>query len=277
MRFSKNIFIILCLSITQSLFSQDADNLKQSFYARYQLIGNFKLAEWDAFVDSYNATVAPIEKLGDFKQLINYDIGYRYTFNRVYSSLSYQHYHGRASASFTNNEKRQFDMYANAVSWGFGIKLGKGNRKFSVSPFVNMRIGDRIRIVSDYIYADGFHSRGSDKGLNGTYMGQGLLGEELGVLLKYKLSSKIAIEVECSKMWANIVTPSTMDDKSLYKAFSGGGFGSSLPQDYAAYNANSPQYTLDNGQFVHDKISATKLMIGISYTFSDKQNSTWWQ
>lgn len=277
MHSSKNIFFILCLSISQSLFSQDADNVKQSFYARYQLIGNYKLADWDAFVEGYNATAAPIEKLGDFKQLINYDIGYRFTFNRVYSSLSYQHYHGRASASFLNNEKRQFDMYANAVSWGFGIKLGKKNRKFSVSPFVNMRIGDRVRIVSDYIYADGFHSRGSDKNLNGTYMGQGLLGEELGVLLKYSLSSKIAIEVECSKMWANLVAPSTMDDKSLYKAFSGGGAGSNLPQDYATYNTNAPQYTLDNGKFVHDKISATKLMIGISYTFSNKQNSTWWQ
>jgi len=161
MLFKKYTILLFCLFLAHSGYSQEEDDITQGFYLRYQAIGNYKLANWNAFVDGYNATVNPIEKLGDFQQRFCYDIGYRFTFNRIYTSLSYQHYHGRSTASFDYNESRQFDLFANAVSWGFGMKLGKSNRRLSLSPFINMRLGDKLRIVSNYIYADGFHSYGS--------------------------------------------------------------------------------------------------------------------
>jgi hypothetical protein len=277
MHFNKYTLLLLCLFFAYSGFAQEEDDITHGVYVRYEAIGNFQLADWKTFVDGYNATVKPSGELGDFKQGFCYDIGYRFSFNKIYTSLSYQHYHGRATASFDFNESRQFDLYANAVSWGFGMKLGKSDRRLSFSPFVNMRIGDKLRVVSDYIYADGFHSRGSEKSLNGTFIGSGLLGEELGLLLKYRLNTRLSLEVELSKMWANSMSPSTMDDKSLYKAFTGDGDGSSLPQDYQLYNGDPIQYTLNSGKYITDKISATKLMVGISYIFSSKKNGSWWQ
>jgi hypothetical protein len=277
MHFKKYAILLCCLILGYTGFSQEEDDISQGFYARYQAIGNFKLADWNAFADGYNATVNPNEQLGGFQQRFCYDLGYRFTFNRIYTSLSWQHYQGRATASFANNESRQFDLFANAISWGFGMKLGKSNRRLSFSPFINIRLGDKLRIVSEFIYADGFHSLGNEKEFNGTFIGSGLLGEELGLLMKYRLNDKFALELEVSKMWANSVTPSVMDDKSVYKAFTGDGAGASIPQDYALYNGDPIQYTLDNGKYLTDKISATKLLVGISYTFLRKKNGSWWQ
>jgi hypothetical protein len=120
-----------------------------------------------------------------------------------------------------------------------------------------MRIGDKVRVLSSYIYTDGFKSVGSDKDLNGTFLGSGLLGEELGILLKYKVNSRFAIEVEGSKMWANLVGAANLDDGSVYKAFSATGGISSLEMT--------------------EKMSALRLMVGLTYTFSNTQSSTWWQ
>ncbi len=235
------------------------------------------MTEWNTFTKSYNAFLVPTTALGDFKAISAYDFGYRFSYNKIFSSLIYEHYHGRATANFAANESRQFDAYANAVSWAFGLYLIKPSARFTVAPFFTIRFGDRTRLVSENIYADGFHSRGSDKSLNGTYSGQGLLGEELGLLVKLKLSKLIHLEVELNKMWANSLQPSTLDDKSNYKAFRTGGVGSQLPQDYAAYDKDPLQYTLDNGLVVHDKMSSTRIVIGVSFLISNYKNSTWWQ
>ncbi|MCX6181822.1 MAG: hypothetical protein NT150_07840 [Bacteroidetes bacterium] len=257
MLFNKTILALFFLGMTHVAYSQEEDNIKHSAYFRYAAIDNFQFADWDTYIEKYNTENNPVEKLGDFKQTFNFDIGYRFEYNKIYSSLSYQHYHGVASASYLYGEKRQFDVTANSVSWGFGYNLINPDKKFYLAPFINIRFGDKVRVLSSAIYPDGFHSVGSDKPLNGTFLGSGLLGEELGVLLKYKVNSKFAVEVDASKMWANLVAPASLDDGSVYKAFSGGGGISSLE--------------------ITETMSAVRLMVGLSYTFSDIQNSTWWQ
>lgn len=257
MLFNRTIILLSFVGFVQLLRAQDADNIKQSAYFRYAAIDDFTFADWNTYVDKYNTENNPVEKLGDFKQTFNFDIGYRFEYNKIYSSLSYQNYHGVASASYLYGEKRQFDVTANSVSWGFGYNLINPEKKFYLAPFINMRIGDKVRVLSSAIYPDGFYSVGSDKALNGTFIGSGLLGEELGVLLKYKVTSKFSVEIEASKMWANLVVPVSVDDGSNYKAFSAKGGISSLE--------------------ITETMSAVRLMIGLSYTFSDIQNSTWWQ
>ncbi len=254
MLFNKYLFILYFILNSFLLFSQEnKENKIESehliLYTRYQLIGKFKLSEWKTFSDNYNSNFVPKEKLGDFKQIFNYDIGIRLPIGNMYTNISYQHYHGRAIASFINNEERIFDMYANSYCWGFGYTFKKKTKRMSLSTFLNMNIRDKIRIVSTYQYPDGFQSMGHEKGLNGTYMGLGLLGEEIGLLFRYRFTSNIALEIETSKMWANTVTPSSIDDKSLYKAFETIGTNTSSTTGMT------------------DKLSAFKLLVGISFSF----------
>jgi hypothetical protein len=257
MLFKKYIFALFLLSLVRVAVAQDADNIKHSAYVRYAAVDNFKFADWDTYVEKYNTENTPIEKLGGFTQGFNFDFGYRFEYNKYYSSLSYHRYEGSASASFAYGEKRQFDVTANAVSWGVGVNLINSEKKLYLAPFINMRLGDKVRILSSYIYPDGFQSVGSDQKLNGTFIGSGLLGEELGILLKYKATSRFAFEIEAAKMWANLVGAASLDDGSVYKAFSSGGGISSLEMT--------------------EKMSAVRIMVGLSYTFSNKQSSTWWQ
>ncbi len=264
-KFYACILILMCHYLT---VNAQFENRYSELFFHYGLVESLQLNEWKYFAESYNATVLPSEKLGDFEQGFNFDLGYRINLNRFYSTLSYQRYYGRASAKFTNNESRLFDLHANAVAWGFGYKLRNVDKKFNVSLVYNMRITSKTRIVSSYKYADGFESMGGDKSLNGTYLGLGALGSELGFLIQYRISKKIQIDIGMVKQWNNSLTPSTMDDKSDFKAFKGTG-GSQLPQDYASYNADPFQYILDSKLVVHDKSKGNKIMIGISYSISN--------
>jgi hypothetical protein len=221
------------------------------------VIGNYRLDGWNS-EGSNKGGFNFKQNDEDFKKRFTFDLGYRFTYNKYFSSLSFQRYTGRINYEFANKEGRQFDLYMNTVAWGFGMHLGKPTNKFSVSPFINMVIGGKTRVVSQYIYADGFHSYGSEINLNGTYANGPTLGEELGLLFKYNITKKMSIELELSNMWANLVAPSTLDDPSLYKAFS-----------FAFLN---PAYTIGGS----DKVSATKMMFGLSYTFSNKMNGTWY-
>lgn len=266
MDFKKIILVFCCFAFSLRGVSQDSSldfTMSHGVYVRYGAITKMVLHDWQAFADSYNTVYAPSQKLGDFKTLVSYDFGYRFTYNSVYTSLSYQHYLGRASSVFVNNESREFDLFSNSISWGFGARIGKPDSKVGVSPFLNLRFGDRTRIESAYIYADGFHSRGSEKSFNGTYAGQGLGGNELGVLIQIKAGSHFVVEVEMAKMWANWLQPSVMNDHTQFKI-------DGLPQDNAAYLAGPLDYTLESKEYVHDQISATKLMVGLSYKFSNQ-------
>ena len=257
MLFNKKLLILFCLIFNQSVFSQK-DNFKQAFYYRYQAVGNYKFSDWN--VDDKNTYGFNFKsKDYDFKKRFTYDIGYRFTYNsKYYTSLSYQHYTGRIlQLSSSSNVGAQIDLAVNSISWGFGIHLGNSEKRFSVSPFLNMVIGAPIRFTYETIGVDGFHSRGSEKSSNGTYAASGpSLGEELGLLFKFNVSESFSIECEAANMWSNLVAPGTVDDPSLYKTFTG------------SISATSSGFT--------DKISATKLMIGLSYSFSNKMNGTWY-
>lgn len=265
---SKILIGILILLGQSSILKAQFENRSSELFFHYGLVESLQLNEWKYFVTSYNTAVTPTKNLGDFEQGFNFDVGYRLNLNRFYSTLSYQRYYGKASAEFANNESRLFDLHANAVAWGFGYKMRTAEKKFNLSLVYNMRITGKTRIVSSYKYTDGFESMGGEKSLNGTYFGVGALGSELGFLVQYGISKKIKIEIGLIKQWNNSLTPSTMDDKSDYKAFKGTG-GSELPQDYVSYSADPSQYILDSKLVVHDKSNGNKIMIGISYSISN--------
>jgi hypothetical protein len=232
----KIILALLFISVSIKSFSQDFD-IRQAVYARYNIAGNYKLADW--YQD-------------DFKQKVAYDIGYRFSILKMGINLSYQHYYGVSSPEILSNinAKRQFDLYANTYTFGLGYEINDKN-KFNFTPFFNLNFGDPIRIHSKSVYVDGLESFGSENSNNGTYMGSGTLGLELGLLMKYKIGNKFAIECEIAKNWLND-SSNLLNDKSLYKAFSG----------------NLDGY--ESG--VSSKLSATKLMIGLSYTFYNNNN-----
>jgi hypothetical protein len=231
MNFKKILIAILLISLAEHSFSQD---VTQAVYVRYNIVGSYKLADW---------------KQDDFeKQTAAYDFGYRIGYDNAFLSISYQHFHGISKPEdlASVNAYRQFDLYINTYSIGMGISIGQADRKLTFSPFLNLIFGDPVRIHSTSVYVDGLPSYGSENDYNGTYMGSVTLGLEPGLLVKFKLGSKIAIECEVSKSWANNIGAHMMDDKSLYKAFTG-------------------MTGIDSE--VSDKFSATKLMVGISYTF----------
>jgi hypothetical protein len=219
------------MSLVEHSYSQD---VTQAVYVRYNAAGSYKLADWKQ--DNFE------------KQIAAYDIGYRIVYDNAFLSISYQHFHGVSKPDdlASVNAYRQFDLYINTYSIGMGLRIGRSERKLTFSPFINLIFGDPVRIHSTSVYADGLVSYGSENDYNGTYMGVSTLGLEPGLLVKFKLGSKIAIECEVSKSWANNLSAHMMDDKSLYKAF-----------------------TSMNGidSEVSDTFSATKLMLGISYTF----------
>lgn len=265
MDFRKIIWILFICSYSSISYGQD---YAHGLFAHYAAYSTTKIPDWRKFADSYNISAAPTTKIGDFKTNSCYEIGYRFDINRYYSILSYQHYTGNTSAAFVNKEQRQFTLFSNNIIWGFGYKLLGDDKKFNINALYNLRIGTKTRIVSEYIYADGFHSMGSDKTLNGTYIGSGNFGSEFGAQMQLKLNDQFGIELEVLKNFNNWVTPSTISDGSNYKALSGNGGVSDLPQDYVLYSQNPPQYTLDSKPYVKDYFTNFKCMIGLSYTFS---------
>lgn len=231
MNFKKLMIAILFLSMTEHAFTQD---VTQAVYTRYNVAGSYKLTDWTqkAFEMQFPA----------------YDIGYRITYDNYFLSISYQHYHGISKPDDLASLEayRQFDLYINTYSLGMGIKIGHSDRNLSFSPFFNIIFGDPVRIQSSSVYLDGLVSYGNENAYNGTYMGVGTLGIEPGLLVKYKLGSMFAIECEVSNTWANTVSSTMMDDKSLYKAFTG------FEGEYSE---------------VSDKFTALKVMAGVSFTF----------
>jgi hypothetical protein len=231
MDFRKIILAIMLISISIKGFSQD--DVSHTFFARYNAIGNYKLENWVQ---------------DDFKQQLGYDIGYRFNYERIFASLSYQHYHGISTPESlsTPNSKRQFDLYANTYAMGFGYTIGHTDKGFGVAPFFNINFGDQVRLQSARVYVDGLTSYGSESIDNGTYLNGGTLGFEPGVLLKYQFKSGIAIECEISRLMIS-GSGGNFTDNSWFKAFGGG--------DTAGYDSQ-----------VSRKLTATKVLIGVSYT-----------
>jgi hypothetical protein len=256
--------LLLCLSNILC----GAQDFAHGLFAHYAAYSTTKMPDWSKFAESYNTSTTPTTKIGNFKTLSCYEIGYRFDVNRYYSILSYQHYVGSTTAVLPNKEQRQFTFFDNNIIWGFGFKFFEDDKPFNISAIYNLRIGPKTRIVSEYIYNDGFHSMGSDKTLNGTYLGTGNMGSELGFQMQWKLKKKLGIEIEALKNFNNWVVPSTLSDGSNYKALGYGGGVYNLPQDYVLYTQNPLQYSSDSKSQVNNYFTSFKFMIGLSYTFS---------
>jgi hypothetical protein len=234
MNFRTILLATTILLLSQKGFSQE--KITQEIYTRYYAVGNYKMVDW--YQD-------------EFQKQISYDFGYRISGYGIFVNLSYQHYHGISTPESlaTVTAKRQFDLYANTYAFGMGFYINQED-KLSFAPFVNINIGNAFRLQSTSVYNDGFASYGSENGYNGTYMDSGSMGLEAGLLIKFKVLEKLAIECEPTYMWLNHVTPANLDDKSLFKTFANSGIGGG---------------EADSG--ITNKVVAPKLMIGLSYQF----------
>ncbi len=234
MNYRKTILAAAILLVSLNGFSQD--EITQSVYTRYNAMGNYKLAGWTQ---------------DEFQKQFAYDFGYRVSGYGIFVSLSYQHYHGISTppSLASLHATRQFDLYANTYAFGMGYYLNQES-KLSFAPFVNINIGNAFRLQSTSVYVDGLASYGSENIYNGTYMDTGTMGLELGLLIKFEVWNHFSIELEPAYMWLNGVTTDELYDKSLFKTFANGGVGS------GGENAE-----------VSNKLSAPKLMIGVSYEF----------
>lgn len=234
MNFRTILLATTILLLSQKGFSQE--DITQEIYSRYYAVGNYKLFDWhqDAFEKQFA-----------------YDIGYRVSGYGIFVNLSYQHYHGISTPESlaSVNAKRQFDLYANTYAFGMGYYFNQKS-KLVFAPFVNINIGNAFRLQSTSVYADGFASYGSENAYSGTFMDTGTMGYELGLLVKFKIWKKFAIECEPAYMWLNIDSSDGLYDKSLYKTFSNGGGGSGGEEAGVSNHVNAP-----------------KLMIGASYEF----------
>ena len=229
--------IILAATIfLVSLKGLSQEEITQSIYTRNYAVGNYKLAGWTQ---------------DKFQKQFAYDFGYRVSGYNIFVSLSYQHYHGisKPASLASVNAIRRFDLYANTYALGMGYYLNQYS-KLSFAPFVNINIGNAFRLQSTSVYVDGLTSYGGENKYNGTYMDTGTMGLELGLLMKFEIWNNISIECEPAYMWLNSVTNDELYDKSLLKTFANGGVGT------GGENAG-----------VSNKLSAPKLMIGISYEF----------
>lgn len=261
-------------SFTQNTTNEKSKKSEKDFYSsffvHYVVASNIRNKEWTNFVNTYNSVIKPIAPLTNFKTHKSFDIGYKACYKVFFGIISWQHLHLRAEAGFNFNEKRRFDYYNNAITFGGGARvLNVYKQKINVFLTGEMRAGDATRLTSSYIYRDGFESIGGDKTLNGTYLDAGTLGSEWGALLKMKIIKGLNLETKFVYQFNNSVIGSTFTDLSNYKTFSTGGLGVlNLPADYQVYiNQGAVNYILTNGSNIKSNFKGFKFCFGLSYLF----------
>lgn len=274
----KKLFSILVVSVLSNICFAQSDSKSSSTFnpdvhpnsvvVHYGVFSNISNPGWKTFIESYNQYTNPSEPLTNFKNHFNIDIGYKRTVNKLYLTLLWQHTHNRCEAGFDFNEVRRFDYIANTIALGAGVRVFKLlNDKLNCYAFMNYRFGGHSRIVSSYIYRDGYQSYGSEKDLNGTYLNSGLSGNEIGLNLNYRVFKGLALEFQFLRQSNNRIVPSFWGDLSNFKTLNASNFYGMiyLPEDYKTYMQNGGvNYT---GKNITSDFRGFKMTLGLSYRF----------
>ncbi|NOU46030.1 MAG: hypothetical protein HOO86_03100 [Bacteroidales bacterium] len=249
----------------------DANDHKLALVVHYGLFSNVSNDGWRNFVSTYNESTKPVTPLTDFNNKLNVDLGLRYGSQKIYLVLLWQHTHNQCEAGFAFQESRRFDFISNTIAMGAGFRLLKlMHERLNTYGIANLRFGGHSRIVSSYVYRDGFQSVGSDKDLNGTYLNSGVLGNELGILINYRLYRGLKLEFQAIRQSSNRIAPSDWGDISNYKALNtGNNFGMlTLPEDYKTYmEMGGAEYVLANKKYIKSDFRGYKMSVGLSLLF----------
>lgn len=278
----RQIFLLLVVMHAAIIFAQNdsngphrstynANDHKLSLVLHYGLFSNISNDGWRNFVSTYNEYTKPISPLTDFSNKLNVDMGFRYGSQSLFVVLLWQHSHNQCEAGYAFNESRRFDFTTNTIAMGLGFRLFKlMDERLNTYGIANLRFGGHSRIVSSYVYRDGFQSVGSDKDLNGTYLNSGVLGNELGILINYRIYRGLKLEFQAIRQSSNRIAPSDWGDISNYKALnSGNNFGMlTLPEDYKTYmEMGGADYVLANKEYIKSDFRGYKMSVGLSLLF----------
>lgn len=258
---SKLFFLILLLPL--QLWGQD-NAWQWSIYGHFTPISTVAPKEWKTFIDSYNTVTNPTQDAGKLTAYRTFAGGVRLKHNQFYYKLDLENIHNTTTATFANQEERHFHFMQRNASIIAGSMVDLIDDKLYWSLGLGMLLHDECILRATYAYGDGYESMGSEKDMNGTYGSAGYMGILFETGLTYQINAHFGFEGFFNFQSGNLMSSSTFDDYSYYKAMNNNGIQMmTFPANYNDY-LTAPDIASYEG--MRSRFRGMNLRIGMAYT-----------